>query len=54
LAISYSNVYAIQLTYSNTLQPISSLFTSNVQPSSFYVSGDIGKQFYWTTFGQIM
>jgi hypothetical protein len=51
LAVSYINTYAIQLTYSNTVQPIISLFTSNVQPSSFYVSGDIGAQFFWTTFG---
>jgi hypothetical protein len=54
LANSYTNVYAIQLTYSNTVQPISSLFASNVQPSSFYVLGDIGARFFWTTFGTIM
>jgi hypothetical protein len=53
LSTSYINTYAIQLSYSNSTQPISSLFSSNVHPSSFYVMGDIGKQFYWTTFGSI-
>jgi hypothetical protein len=54
LSTSYINTYAIQLTYSNSTQPISTLFASNVYPSSFYVMGDIGKQFYWTTFGSIL
>ena len=53
LAFSYTNTYAIQLTYSNTTQPTSPLFASNVYPSSFYVLGDVGNQFYWTTFGTI-
>jgi hypothetical protein len=54
LSTSYINTYAIQLTYSNSTQPISTLFASNVYPSSFYVMGDIGKQFFWTTFGSIL
>jgi len=51
---SYTNTYAIQLTYSNLTQPINTLFASNVRASSFYVTGDVGNTFYWTTFGQIM
>jgi len=45
--------YAIQLTYSNAVQPISSLFASNVASNQFYVTGDLGAKFYWTTFGQL-
>ena len=45
--------YAIQLTYSNNTQPISTLFTSSVASNQFYVTGDIGAGFYWTTFGQL-
>ena len=53
LPISYLDTYAIQLTYSNITQPTTALFASNVNPSSFYVTGDIGNRFYWTTFGSI-
>jgi hypothetical protein len=54
LPVSYVNsAYAIQLTYSNTIQPISSLFASNVASNRFYVTGDIGTNFYWTTFGSL-
>jgi hypothetical protein len=45
--------YAIQLTYSNSTQPISTLFASNVASNQFYVTGDIGAGFYWTTFGSL-
>jgi hypothetical protein len=54
LSTSYLNAaYAIQLTYSNATQPISTLFASNVASNQFYVTGDIGARFYWTTFGQL-
>ena len=45
--------YAIQLTYSNSTQPISTLFANNVAFNQFYVTGDIGAGFYWTTFGSL-
>jgi hypothetical protein len=54
LPVPYTNsAYAIQLTYSNNTQPISSIFTSNVASNQFYVTGDIGANFYWTTFGSL-
>jgi hypothetical protein len=54
LPVAYTNnAYAIQLTYSNNTQPISTLFASNVASNQFYVTGDIGAGFYWTTFGSL-
>jgi hypothetical protein len=43
--------YSIQLTYSNTAQPTAVLFASNVVSNQFYVTGNAGVNFYWTTFG---
>ena len=55
LPVPYRNsTYAIQLTYSNTVQPVGTLFTSNVASNRFFVSGAIGARFYWTTFGSIV
>jgi hypothetical protein len=45
--------YSIQLTYSNLTQPVNALFASNVNSNQFYVTGDIGTTFYWTTYGDI-
>ena len=45
--------YAIQLTYSNDAQPTEPIFTSNVRSNSFYVTGNINANFYWTTLGNI-
>jgi hypothetical protein len=54
LSTPYVNAtYAIQLTYSNSTQPISTLFASNVASNQFYVTGDVGAGFYWTSFGSI-
>jgi hypothetical protein len=43
--------YSIQLTYSNLAQPTAAIFTSNVVSNQFYVTGNAGVNFYWTTFG---
>jgi hypothetical protein len=52
LPLPYKNAnYSIQLTYSNTTQPTAAIFASNVVSNQFYVTGDSGVNFYWTTFG---
>lgn len=54
LPVSYTNnTYAIQLTYSNTSQRTRLLYASTVTSNQFYVNGDTGANFYWTTFGQL-
>ena len=54
LPVAYNNSnYAIQLSYSNTSQRTRILFASTVTSNQFYVNGDSGANFYWTTFGQL-
>ena len=48
-----NNSYAIQLTYSNPIQPMSAIYISTASVSSFKVFGHVGANFYWTTFGGV-